>query len=450
MLKIYELPLSFNFIRRYVIFMFKRYYDEFIVIGEENIPTNCPVIFAPNHTNALMDAIALHAIVKKNMPLIFLARADIFNNKTVAKILRAAKILPAFRMRDGIENLGKNNIVFEECIEILENNKSLGIMPEGNQEIERNIRPIVKGIFRIAFASQQKFGNNKKVKILPIGLDFGDIMKSNKHIIINIGKPIEVAEYMKLYVDNPVYGTNILRDKLRDDLKSLTVNLETKDFYKCFEIAIEIAEKPLLDKMLLVDNTTNRFWARQIMAKKLIEIEKFQPQKIKKLDSNSLQFDMLIKSLNLKYNILEKPTPKLSKIISESLLNLLLFPFFIIGLLLNILPFFIPVYVRKKMIKPEFTGFFSSLEFGIGILTFPIFYIIQTLLFGLIVTDIWWVVLLFFLAQYPLGKISMFTYKKMKKNLAKLRYRKLEKHKSTKLIEAQHIRNQIINLIVNV
>ena len=102
MSKIYDIPLYFNLVRRYVIFCFKRYYGEIIVIGKENIPTDSPVIFAPNHTNALMDAIAVHAVVPYSLPLIFLARADIFRNKTAARFLRYAKIMPAFRMRDGI------------------------------------------------------------------------------------------------------------------------------------------------------------------------------------------------------------------------------------------------------------------------------------------------------------------------------------------------------------
>jgi len=73
------------------------------VLGRENIPTDCPVIFAPNHINALMDAIAIHSIAPYKVPVIFLARADIFNNKKSAQLLKSAKILPAFRMRDGMK-----------------------------------------------------------------------------------------------------------------------------------------------------------------------------------------------------------------------------------------------------------------------------------------------------------------------------------------------------------
>jgi hypothetical protein len=35
------------------------------------------------------------------------------------------------------------------------------------------------------------------------GIDFGDFIDVHKHIIINIGKPIEVSEYIESYEENP-------------------------------------------------------------------------------------------------------------------------------------------------------------------------------------------------------------------------------------------------------
>ena len=166
----YDNTLSFDLTRKYTIFCFKRFYSEFIVVGRENLPKNGAVIFAPNHINALMDALAIHAIVPSGLPVIFLARADIFKKKKIADFLHFAKIMPAFRMRDGMENLGKNNEIFDQCVDVLNHNVALGIMPEGNQGEQRKLRPIVKGIFRIAFAAQQLNGLKDGIKIIPIGI----------------------------------------------------------------------------------------------------------------------------------------------------------------------------------------------------------------------------------------------------------------------------------------
>ena len=116
--------------------MFKQFYGEYIVLGKENIPNEGPVIFAPNHLNALMDALAIHSISPDHYATVFLARSDMFKKKVVANLLTFAKIMPAFRIRDGIENLGKNAEIFDRCVEVLETNNAMGIMPEGNQELK--------------------------------------------------------------------------------------------------------------------------------------------------------------------------------------------------------------------------------------------------------------------------------------------------------------------------
>src|ERR1035437_5336659 len=251
MSKITDYPFSFRLLRNYLVFSFKQFFSEYIVVGKENIPINCPIIFAPNHINAFMDAIAVHSIAPKNLPVIFLARADIFKNNTSAKILKFLKIMPAFRMRDGMENLGKNQEVFEQCVEILHENKALGIMPEGYQGDQQKLRPLVKGIFRIAFDAQQKFGFQDKVKIIPVGINYGDLVKYGKHIIINIGKPIEVSEYMNIYAENPVIATNEIRKKLWNDLNELTLNLETENHYECFETVCEVANAQFVSELNL-------------------------------------------------------------------------------------------------------------------------------------------------------------------------------------------------------
>ena len=449
MSKIYDRTVGFSLVRGYVRFTFKRFYSEFIVVGKENIPTDSPIIFAPNHVNALMDALVVHTIAPNNLPVIFLARSDIFKNKVAAKLLSFAKIMPAFRMRDGIENLGKNNEVFDKCVEVLLNKGALGIMPEGNQEIERKLRPLVKGIFRIAFAAQQKLGANQKVKILPIGIDYVDIVKSNKPIVINIGKPIVVSEYMTSFSQNPVAATNEIKEKLRIDLNELTLNLDTENYYECFEAVVEIANKPIMNDLGLKDNPLNRFKARQIIAERLIETEKNELGKIKVLDSLRVEYSESLKSLKIRNADLEYSEISLIRLLFEGVITALTLPFFVVGLILNFLPFFAPVYVRKNIFKTQYEGFFSSLQFAIGLITFPVFYLLQTLLFGLFVTNNWWVVLLFFLMQYPMGKLSLKSYKMIRKFIAKIHFRRLKRTKSEAVIELQDIRNQIISLVSN-
>ena len=447
MSKISDYPLSFSIVRNYVVFTFKRYYSEYIVLGRENIPSDSPVIFAPNHINALMDAIAIHSIAPYKVPVIFLARADIFKNKKAAQLLKSAKILPAFRMRDGMENLSKNNEVFEQCVEILDQNKILGIMPEGNQGEQRKLRPLVKGIFRIAFTAQHKYDSKSKVKIIPVGIDYGDLAKYGKHIIINIGKPIEVSDYMQSYYENPVAATNEIREKLRLDLNSLSLDLATEKHYECFRTISELANTDFVKKLQLTDNTVFRFVARQEIAKRLTKIEINEPEKIEKLDVLANNYNGLLEKTNLRNWVFEQSPFKTESIILEGLLLFLTFPIFVYGYICNFLPFLIPVYIRKFVLKAQYEGFFSSLQFGIGIFLFPIFYLMQTLLFHNLTGTHWLLSLPFFIMQYPFGKLAVKWHEIAKKFMAKIKFKRLKHKRSFELIQAQNVREQIIRLI---
>ena len=78
MRKIQDRDRWYAFFRPYVDWMFRRSYRRFEYIGKENIPTDGAVIFAPNHTNALCDAMAILGI--DHGQKVFVARADIFKD----------------------------------------------------------------------------------------------------------------------------------------------------------------------------------------------------------------------------------------------------------------------------------------------------------------------------------------------------------------------------------
>ena len=442
-----DYSFSFRLVKNYIVTTFRRYYGEYIVLGKENIPSGCPVIYAPNHINAFMDAIAIHSIAPYELPVIFLARADIFKSKSARKLLQFSKILPAFRMRDGIENLGKNNEVFEQCVDILHQNKALGIMPEGNQGEQRKLRPLVKGIFRIAFAAQQKYDVQPGVKIVPVGLDYGDLAKFGKHIIINVGKPIEISDYMKIHAENPVTAMNDIREKLGSELNDLSLNLATEEYYDCFEIITGMADGAFLKKLDLEDTTVSMFKARQEIAKKLVSIEKNEKPKIEKLNSLSKDFNLTMKKLNLRNWVWEQNSQNKTSFIPKGLKLVVTLPVFLYGLVCNFLPFFIPVYVRKHTIKVEYEGFFSSLQFVLGIITFPLFYSIQTILVYNLSFVPWWAAVLFFFGQYPTGKYAIRWNSETRKYIANRKFRKLTKNKSKDLLHVQQLREQILSLI---
>lgn len=446
MSEIYDLPLSYRLIKKYVTGSFKKFYSEHIVLGKENIPQNGPVLFAPNHLNALMDALAVTSVTPDHYATVFLARSDMFKKKPIADLLTFVKIMPAFRIRDGYATLGKNAEIFEKCIEVLEHDNAMCIMPEGNQELERKLRPLVKGIFRVAFSAQERLGTSRDVKIIPVGIDMGDLEKSNTPIIINFGEPISITGYMAEYGENPVTATNNIKNELKVRLESLTLNLNSEQYYNEFESITWLTNIAVLKELQLADNAVNRFHARQEIAGRLVALEREDPNAMEMVARAVNRLNEIKKSYRLHDRNFDMADQTTIQISGHLLILLPALPVFIIGLILNFLPFFLPVFIRKKM-NVEFTGFYSSLHFGIGLITFPVFYALQAV-FLLVLTSLpWWSLILFIPLQFILGKWALNIYKRARKLIGQLHFNTFRKNKKAVYVEATELRSKILKII---
>ena len=147
--KIQDFNFFYWFLRYYVDFSLKLSYRKIKYVGKEKIPQDGAVIFAPNHTNALMDALIILAIDRK--PKVFVARADIFKNPTLAKIFTFLKIMPIMRQRDGLKEVKKNQEIIDKSVDVLRDKIPFCIFPEGTHNTKYSSLPLSKGIFKIAF-----------------------------------------------------------------------------------------------------------------------------------------------------------------------------------------------------------------------------------------------------------------------------------------------------------
>ena len=209
------------------------FYRKVIVLGRENINPDHHLIFAPNHQNALMDALAV-LFTHKGQP-VFLARADIFKKKTIAAILYFLKILPVYRIRDGFRSLKGNDEIFLKTIDVLKNKNGLVILPEGDHAGFRRLRQLKKGICRVAFQSDEATGFNLKIKIIPVGLEFSNYSRCRQVLTVVYGKPIEVSEFFEFYKVNPERALNELRAKLSDEMKNNMVHIESEEDYEAID-----------------------------------------------------------------------------------------------------------------------------------------------------------------------------------------------------------------------
>ncbi|MCQ2343066.1 MAG: 1-acyl-sn-glycerol-3-phosphate acyltransferase [Paludibacteraceae bacterium] len=193
MARIQDKDQIYKAFRPLVDLMFRLSYRRYKVIGKENIPTDGSYIFAPNHTNALCDAMAVLGITTGRK--VFVARADIFKNPKAAWILNGLKIMPINRMRDGLDEVRHNDETIQHAIDTLESGVPFCILPEGTHRPKHSLLPLTKGIFRISLKAVEQFGDRRPVYILPVGLEYGDYFHLWDSLLIQIGQPINVAEF---------------------------------------------------------------------------------------------------------------------------------------------------------------------------------------------------------------------------------------------------------------
>lgn len=227
--KIQDDNLFYELLCKTVKFAYQFFFRQIEVRGTENIPSNAPVIFAPNHQNALMDALAV--LFYQKDPIVFLARADIFKNKKIARLLTLLKIAPIYRIRDGFENLTKNKKQMEAAEKVLLDNCKLCLMPEGNQGKQHKLRPLVKGLVRIAYSTEDILNGKSHVRIIPVGIDYNFYQHAGADLVLTYGKPIEVKDYIDYYKEKPSNAQNILRDVLAKRISPLMHDIRSTDHY---------------------------------------------------------------------------------------------------------------------------------------------------------------------------------------------------------------------------
>jgi 1-acyl-sn-glycerol-3-phosphate acyltransferase len=361
---------AYSLVYNYVRFTFFLFYKEIHIKGIENIPDNAPVIFAPNHQNALMDALAV-AMNTSKQPL-FMARADIFQDKNSRKVLNFLKIIPVYRIRDGIKNMSQNDESFTISVACLKAGKDICLMPEGNHGERKQLRPLKKGISRIAFKAQEEIGSTANVYVIPVGLDVSnyDNFRSNMHI--SIGKPLKVKDYENLYTEDSQKAFSELRSDLANELKQLMIHIDSDEYYEIIISSSKISWFSIKENMGLDSTYKSRFQCEKLITDKLNTVFNENKEIAEELKKMVTEYNALMNRLSLNNAVFEDKHPK-NEFIWDIARYVVFLPFACAGALFNLIPALLTNYIAGKTKDPQFI---STMKYGAGTLLFPIYYIL--------------------------------------------------------------------------
>lgn len=376
----------------------KVFYRKVIILGLDNINPDHHLIFAPNHQNALMDALAV--LFTHSGQLIFLARADIFRKKPIAAILYFLKILPVYRIRDGFSSLKGNDEIFTKTIDVLKNRNGLVILPEGDHSGYRRLRQLKKGICRVAFQSEEATDFQLNIKIIPVGLEYSNYSRYRQVLTVVYGKPIEVSEYHESYKTNPEKALNELRSRLSDNMKDNMVHIEPEEDYEAIDELRTIVNGKFSD-----DIKFPKLFHDRVLISKLKTLKSSNTEVYNRMCALSLLLKKKAKELHIDYKLLEKKKHPLGWLIAGVLGLIVTFPLYIYGNIFNLTFLEIPNLQIPKIRDPQFH---SSIRYGLSLIL-AILFLPVYLFLSIFIFSSWWLGLAIFLSL-PLSGLFAWNY----------------------------------------
>lgn len=182
------------------------YFGRIDVTGQENLPTEGPVILAPTH-RARWDAIIVPYATGRNVTgrdVRFMVSADEVKGLQ-GWFIRRLGGFPVNTKHPTIASL-------RHGVDVLQNREMLVIFPEGGIFRDDQVHPLKPGLARLAIQaelSQPDLG----VKIVPISLRYSEPYPGwGSNVTVQIDKPLQVADYCR--------GT------VKRDAQRLTADLE--------------------------------------------------------------------------------------------------------------------------------------------------------------------------------------------------------------------------------
>ena len=378
--KIQDYDLAYDILRYYVDCVLKLSYRNVHYVGRERIPQDGAIIYAPNHTNALMDALVILAMDRRAK--VFVARADIFRKPILAKIFKFLKIMPIMRIRDGFDEVKKNQEPIEKAVDVLHDKVPFCIFPEGQHQAKYSSLPLSKGIFRIAFQAQELMPD-MPLYIVPVGLRYGSFFRFRSTVRVQIGEPINVGEFIASNSEStPQEQMNMLKDILSERMKSSIFYIPNDEHYDAtYEICAAVVKRQVKQVNLRTESgrmhrLDAHFKANNITVEQIAQLKEQNPEQAEELLRLGREAFDLRRSKRISLASVSIKFPILSRVLK--------FLFLLVAL-----PYCIPVSVLTLPIKLLcnflFTklkdyAFRNSIRFLINLVVWPILMIIYSII----------------------------------------------------------------------
>jgi len=337
-----------------------------------------PMFLAMNHPNAFMDPITLSWLLFYPRTR-YMARGDAFKKGFAAWAMQSMGIVPIFRLRDGgYENIKKNLDSFKIAYSLLDSRQKIMVFAEGVCVQERRLRTLQKGTAKMSFAYLDR-GGYDDLKIIPIGVNYSTPSKIRGDLFIQAGEPIVVKDYYEDYKKQPGQAIIKLTALIQEKLTALVPCLLHKENDILIEQLQPILKKQFIEEHKLDFNNLEhhqKYW--EFIIERLNNLTEKNAEQMIEFRKTVENYTKQLAQLKLQDEVIYKTEKKQSPLNFLNIIWLALgFPFYVIGKVVNIAPY----YLGKKIAgKVKGIEFYCSIFFGTSALLAKLFFTIELII----------------------------------------------------------------------
>jgi 1-acyl-sn-glycerol-3-phosphate acyltransferase len=306
--------------------------------GERPAATG-PVLFVANHPNSGFDPAFVASCAGR--PVRFLAKAPLFGQPVLGRLLRACGAIPVYRRQDDPGLMDRNVGMLAAAQEALVAGDAVGIFPEGISHSDPSLAPLRTGAARIALGAVQACGGG--FPIVPVGLVLQQKERFRSRALALIGAPLGWTDLTEKGIED-AYAVRELTARIENALRQVTLNLERWE-----DAAVaSLAEAVYSSEFPASGGRSERHRREAAFADVLVGLRRTDPRRLKDLLSSLRQFEEFLSALNTGPSDLDRQArPRTALAWSARQLALLL-----VGAplaLLGHLAFFVPYQVTDRI-----------------------------------------------------------------------------------------------------
>ena len=338
---LYQNVAWFQKVIRFIVFnLIRFFYPKIEIRGQENLPSNGPVIFVLNHPNGLMDPILLMAGLGR--PASFLAKSTLFGNPIGKTFCESFGAMPIYRKKDeGLpggprgDAAERNELTFSRCRKLLHQEGAMALFPEGMTHSGAQLLQLRTGAARIALSTEAEAEWQAGVQIVPVGLWYESKIHFRTSVLLVVGQPFDLTEYAQAYAANPFQTVKTVTRQIQAGLDRVVLQAENAELLSAI---------PVLAAWTAPEGGPSTLPKHHEWTEKLFAAYKFlrqhDPNRLDQIAQQAWGYARKLQTLGIDDPwTLERPLANPLKITRSLLLLLVTFPLALAGFGLSYLPY---------------------------------------------------------------------------------------------------------------